>query len=116
MHKSLFGNNENDPRVNAVSGYGDEFNTYFRKGVFTTCKKKDKCPPWKIRSGEFRHDKIKKQIIYKDAWLDIYDYPIVYFPRFFHPDPTVKRQSGFLKPKFGSSRLLVDQFIHLISL
>ena len=106
FHKTLFDNNENDPRISAVSAIGDEFNTYFRKGVFTTCKKKDKCPPWKIRSGEFRHDKIKKQIIYKDAWLDIYDYPIVYFPRFFHPDPTVKRQSGFLKPELGSSQNL----------
>ena len=106
FHKTLFDNNENDPRINAVSAIGDEFNTYFRKGVFTTCKKKDKCPPWKIRSGEFRHDKIKKQIIYKNAWLDIYDFPIVYFPRFFHPDPTVKRQSGFLKPELGSSQNL----------
>ena len=106
FHKTLFDNDENDPRISAASAIGDEFNTYFRKGVFTTCKKKDKCPPWKIRSGEFRHDKIKKQIIYKDAWLDIYDYPIVYFPRFFHPDPTVKRQSGFLKPELGSSQNL----------
>jgi len=106
FHKTLFDNNENDPRISAVSAIGDEFNTYFRKGVFTACKKKDKCPPWKIRSGEFRHDKIKKQIIYKDAWLDIYDFPIVYFPRFFHPDPTVKRQSGFLKPELGSSQNL----------
>ena len=23
------------------------------------------------------------------------------FPKFFHPDPTVKRQSGFLMPGFG---------------
>ena len=30
--------------------------------------------------------------------LKIYDVPILYFPRFFHPDPTVKRQSGFLMP------------------
>ena len=39
---------------------------------------------------------IKKKIInYKHAWLEIYDKPIIYFPKFFHPDPTVKRQSGF---------------------
>ena len=106
FHKTLFDNDENDPRISAVSAIGDEFNTYFKKGVFTTCKKEDKCPPWKIRSKEFRHDKIKKQIIYKNAWLDIYDFPIVYFPRFFHPDPTVKRQSGFLKPELGSSQNL----------
>ena len=26
--------------------------------------------------------------------------PVAYFPYFFHPDPTVKRQSGFLFPQF----------------
>ena len=106
FHKTLFGNNKNDPRINAVSGVGDESNTFFKKGVFTSCKKTDKCPPWKIRSKKIHHDKTKKQIIYRDAWLDVYDVPVVYFPKFFHPDPTVKRQSGFLKPEFGSSQIL----------
>ena len=106
FHKTLFDNDKNDPRVNAISGVGDETNTYFKKGVFTTCKKNNKCPPWKIRSEKIHHDKVKKQIIYKDAWLDIYDVPFIYFPKFFHPDPTVKRQSGFLKPELGSSQNL----------
>ena len=39
----------------------------------------------------------------KHATLKIYDIPIFYFPRFFHPDPTVKRQSGFLAPFFTNS-------------
>jgi len=106
LHKDLFGNKENDPRISAVSGYGDKFNTYYEKGVFTSCKKTDKCPPWKITSDEIHHDKIKKQINYKNAWLEIYDFPVVYFPKFFHPDPSVKRQSGLLKPEFGSSNNL----------
>jgi len=106
FHKDLFGDSENDPRISAVSGYGDKLNTYFKKGVFTSCKKTDKCPPWKIRSNEIHHDKIKKQIAYKNAWLEIYDFPVVYFPKFFHPDPTVKRQSGLLKPELGSSNNL----------
>ena len=106
FHKDLFGDNKNDPRINAVSGFGNKFNTYFKKGVFTSCKKTDKCPPWKITSDEIHHDKIKKQINYKNAWLEIYDFPVVYFPKFFHPDPSVKRQSGFLKPELGSSNNL----------
>ena len=106
LHKDLFGNNENDPRIIAVSGYGDKFNTYFEKGVFTSCKKTDKCPPWKISSDRIHHDKVKKKIVYKNAWLEIYDFPVVYFPKFFHPDPTVKRQSGFLKPELGNSNNL----------
>jgi len=106
FHKTLFDNNKNDPRISALSGVGDEFNTYFKKGVFTTCEKKKKCPPWKIKSKEIHHDKVKKQIIYKDAWLEIYDFPFIYFPKFFHPDPSVERQSGFLKPELGSSQNL----------
>ncbi len=41
----------------------------------------------------------KKTIYYKNASLKIYDKKIFYFPKFFHPDPTVNRQSGFLIPK-----------------
>ena len=29
--------------------------------------------------------------------------PVLYFPKFFHPDPTVVRQSGFLKPQLNDS-------------
>ena len=39
FHKDLFGDSENDPRISAVSGFGDKINTYFKKGVFTSCKK-----------------------------------------------------------------------------
>ena len=52
-----------------------------------------------MSANEIRHDKIKKIIYYKDASLKIYDKKIFYFPRFFHPDPTVKRQTGFLIPR-----------------
>jgi LPS-assembly protein len=103
MHKSLYGNKENDPRINAVSGYGDKYNTFYDKGVFTSCKKTEKCPPWKINAEKIQHDKVKKRVIYNNAWLELYDFPVLYFPKFFHPDPSVKRQSGFLTPALGSS-------------
>tara|TARA_B110000027_G_scaffold28248_1_gene30998 strand:+ start:2214 stop:4631 length:2418 start_codon:yes stop_codon:yes gene_type:complete len=103
LHKKLYGNIENDPRINAASGYGDEFNNFYEKGVFTSCKKTDKCPPWKINAKKIHHNKIKKRVIYSDAWLELYDYPVLYFPKFFHPDPSVDRQSGFLTPELGSS-------------
>jgi LPS-assembly protein len=52
------------------------------------------------------HDKIKKDMIYKNAILKIYDVPVLYFPKFFHPDPSVKRRSGFLQPQFNNSETL----------
>ena len=117
--KSMFGNSENDPRINAVSVSSDDSTKTFEKAIFTTCKKTDKCPPWKITSAKIQHDKEKKQILYKDAWLEIYDFPIIYFPKFFHPDPSVKRQSGLLKPEFGSSKNLGKSlyvpYFHVIS-
>ena len=74
----------------------------FEKAFFTTCKN-DNCPPWQLKAKEINHDKEKKIISYKDAWLEIYDKPVIYFPKFFHPDPTVKRQSGFLMPQLIDS-------------
>ena len=55
-----------------------------------------------------RHDKIKKRIIYENAWLEIYDFPVAYFPKFFHPGPSVNRQSGFLSPEIGDHSTLGD--------
>jgi LPS-assembly protein len=104
LRKDLFGNNENDPRIIAVSAEGDGPVIFFEKGVFTSCKKTDKCPPWKISAEKIEHNKTKQQIIYKNAWLELYDFPVFYFPKFFHPDPSVKRQTGFLTPDLGSSQ------------
>ena len=94
---------DNEPRLSGVSVSADENQTIISKGIFTTCKRNDKCPPWKISAKEIKHNKKNKTINYTDAWLSIYDQPILYFPKFFHPDPTVKRQSGFLMPSFGDS-------------
>ncbi len=80
--------------------------TTISKGVFTTCKKTDGCPPWRIEAEEIRHDKKEKLMHFKNAWLKIYDFPVLYFPRFFYPDPTVDRQSGFLFPSFSDSKNL----------
>ena len=107
--KSSFGNVDNDPRLRGNYIYSDQEKSLIKKGVFTTCKiKKDDCPPWQFKSEEILHDKNRKTIYYKNAWLEIYDKPVFYFPKFFHPDPTVKRQSGFLAPRFESSSSLGD--------
>ncbi len=92
-------NSENEPRLKGRSLVNDEKNTIVKKGTFTFCKKREKCPPWEMRAEEIKHDKKKKIIYYKNASLKIYDKKIFYFPKFFHPDPTVKRQTGFLIPR-----------------
>ena len=95
---------ENEPRLKSKSIVKDDNFTILNKSVFTTCKiRKDKCPPWHFTAKKIIHDKEKKIMQYENFWLNIYDRPVLYFPKFFHPDPSVKRQSGFLIPNFQSS-------------
>ena len=110
FNKNIFGNSLNDPRLKGNYFFSDGKNSIIKKGIFTTCKKNDDCPPWQIKAKEINHDKEKKVINYKHAWLEIYDKPIIYFPKFFHPDPTVKRQSGFLMPQVIDSSSLGVSF------
>ena len=106
LKKNVFNNLKHDPRLKGVSSTTNKGITTLNKAVFTSCKKTDKCPPWRIEADKITHDKNKKQLIYNDALLKIYDFPIFYFPKFFHPDPSVERQSGFLQPKFSNSKIL----------
>lgn len=70
---------------------------------YTTCKNikntKDQfCPSWSLNSNKVIHDKKGKKIIHKNALLKLKKLPIFYTPYLSHPDPSVKRQSGFLPP------------------
>ena len=51
--------------------------------------------------------------------MQIYDFPVFYFPKFFHPDPTVIRQSGLLRPEINKSNVLgssiTQPYFHVIS-
>tara|TARA_B110000027_G_C16116001_1_gene300117 strand:+ start:1091 stop:3472 length:2382 start_codon:yes stop_codon:yes gene_type:complete len=111
--------NDSEPRLKGNTIKSNLNKTTITKGVFTTCKKNDDCPPWQLSALEIKHDKKKKIIYYEKAWLKIYDKPVFYFPKFFHPDPTVKRQSGFLMPSFASSKNLGTTFMlpyyHVVS-
>ena len=105
LNQENFGlTNKNDPRFVANDILLTKNKIDLSKGVFTVCKlREDKCPPWSLKAKKISHDKIKKTIYYDSATLKIYDIPIFYFPKFFHPDPSVKRQSGFLSPFFTNS-------------
>ena len=59
-----------------------------------------------MQSSKMLHDNTTKTIYYNNAVLKVYDIPIFYFPRLSHPDPSVKRRSGFLVPSFSDSKNL----------
>jgi LPS-assembly protein len=106
LRNDSFGNTENEPKIKGNSIYYKNDKTLITKGVFTSCKENDNCPPWKITSKKIIHDKKERQINYHNAWLKIYNVPVMYFPKFFHPDPSVDRKSGFLIPQLNNSNKL----------
>jgi len=110
VKKDIFDDIDNDPRIIGISATSDKDRSKISKGVFTSCKQNDNCTPWSIKAKEIIHDKNKREIFYNNAVLKIYDFPVLYFPKFFHPDPTVDRRSGFLKPQLNNSNVLGNSF------
>ena len=106
LRNDSFGNPDNEPKLKGNSIDYKNKRTLIKKGIFTSCKENNNCPPWSITSKEIIHYKDKQEIHYKNAWLRLYNAPVLYFPKFFHPDPTVDRKSGFLMPTFGDSKNL----------
>ena len=111
--------NDNYFRLKGKSIVHEKDKSIFEKAILTPCKINDSCPPWQLKAEKISHDKKKKIINYNNAWLEIYNQPVLYFPKFFHPDPTVERQSGFLMPSIISSNTAGNSFeapyFHIIS-
>ncbi len=80
------------------------------RAVYTTCnlcaQDPTKPPLWQIRARTAVQDTEHKKIEYRDAFLDIYGVPVIALPYFWHADPSVKRESGFLVPSPGASTQL----------
>lgn len=76
------------------------------KAVYSPCEvcREDpsRAPLWQIKAIKIVHDQRRHEVSYRDAWLEVKGIPVAYTPYFSHPDPTVKRRSGFLFPSFGS--------------
>ena len=106
VEKNIFAKNENDPRIFGKSSQKSGDLTKINKAIFTSCAQADSCPPWSIKAKSITHNNKKKDIIYDKPILRLFDFPIIYLPKFTHPDPTVSRRSGFLQPKLGSSNIL----------
>ncbi len=76
----------------------------FTNAKYTACKSENGMPPlWCISAKKIVHDQAAQRISYQDAQFLLFGQPIAYLPYFEHPDPTVKRQSGFLAPSYGQS-------------
>jgi len=77
-----------------------------KSNEYTTCKKlegpnlsiNESCPDWRISTTTTTHNKKEKMIYHENAVIKIKNIPVFYTPYFSHPDPSVKRKSGFLSP------------------
>lgn len=83
-------------------------NKVMSNAIYTPCDfcEGTEAPLWRIRARKVTHDVKNKDVNYNDALLEIKNIPVFYTPFLSHPDPTVKRRSGFLTPNFGSSSYL----------
>ena len=78
--------------------------TLLKKNSYTPCENKENstktipeiCPDWSIDTTKTTHDKNEKIVYHRNAVLKIKNIPVFYTPYFSHPDPSVKRKSGFL--------------------
>ncbi len=81
--------------------------TLFDKGVFSPCdlcaSNPRKPPLWQMKARRVTHDQEARDLIYRDATMEMWGFPVFHTPYFSHPDPTVKRRSGFLTPAAGNS-------------
>lgn len=83
-------------------------NKVMRQAVYTPC---DFCegkesPLWQIRARKVTHDAEGQNVNYNDAFIELKGVPVLYTPFFSHPDPEVRRRSGFLMPNIGSNNYL----------
>lgn len=78
--------------------------TVFNRSVYTACEPCEedptKPPLWQVKAVRIIHDRQKEMIYYENASLEFLGVPIAYVPFFSTPDPSVRRKSGFLSPRF----------------
>jgi len=99
---------QDETRIAADKAVRREGNvTEFERGRFTPCKNDAGMPPlWCLSAARIVHDQQAATITYQDAQFELFGVPVLYLPYFQHPDPSVKRQSGFLMPSQSTSSTL----------
>jgi LPS-assembly protein len=100
--RGLFSDNARFAGNRARREEGDR--TTIEQGIYSPCelcKDRTEAPTWQIKAVRIIHDQSKKDVIYRDAWLELAGIPVFYTPYFRHPDPSVDRRSGLLFPSTG---------------
>ncbi|HZH50375.1 MAG TPA: LPS-assembly protein LptD [Microvirga sp.] len=84
--------------------------TTFERGTYTACEpckdNPERPPLWQVKAARIIHNNSEQTIYYEDASLEVFGLPVAYLPYFWTPDPTVKRKTGFLAPRYVYSSSL----------
>ncbi|WP_262270764.1 LPS-assembly protein LptD [Microvirga yunnanensis] len=84
--------------------------TTFERGTYTACEpckdNPERPPLWQVKAAKIIHNNSERTIYYEDATLELLGIPVAYLPYFWTPDPTVKRKTGFLSPRYIYSSAL----------
>ena len=84
--------------------------TVFERGTYTACEpckdNPERPPLWQVKAARIIHNNSEQTIYYEDSTLEILGLPVAYLPYFWTPDPTVKRKTGFLSPRYVYSTSL----------
>ncbi len=83
--------------------------TIFERATYTAC---DSCradqtrpPTWTIKAKRVIHRESERTIYFEDGRFELFGIPLAYMPRFWTPDPTVRKGSGVMMPSVvGSNR------------
>ncbi|MBM6594316.1 LPS-assembly protein LptD [Microvirga pudoricolor] len=91
------------PRAERAAGE----TTTFERGTYTACAAcaddPERPPLWQVKAAKIIHNNSEQTIYYEDATMEFYGIPVAYLPYFWTPDPTVKRKTGFLAPRYSMS-------------
>jgi len=105
---ALIGKNGRLVASHAVRRNGNETIAY--DAAYTPCKICNKpgqrTPVWEVQASRVRHDQTKHRIYFTNATIRMFGVPVFYAPFYSTPDPSVKRQTGFLQPDIESSRTM----------
>ena len=73
------------------------------EAYYTPCEPCEKTGdvPWSLQADKVTHNAEGKYFEYENAWMELYGVPVMWTPYFTHPDHTVKRKSGLVKPTYG---------------
>lgn len=101
----LFADDSRAAAVRAIRSDGNV--TVLDRAVYSPCLPCAEQPErpllWQVKAVKVTHDQTKKTVEYEDATFEVLGVPVAYTPYFSHPDPSVKRLSGFLAPRIGGS-------------